>query len=83
MRVLEMKDVPSIHLAAGDSIQLTYRKDWKCGGFLLHTDERELAAHVFDRPCIVDRVAVVEYDDGELATLGMKRGFAGVFGERA
>lgn len=84
MRVRAMQDISPINVMPGDSIQLAWSEDVVVEGLfgrrrLSHSDE-VLLSETFTESRVVDRVAIVELDDGELRALGMSQGIAGVFG---
>jgi hypothetical protein len=89
MRILQAENIAPIHLQAGDGIQLTYREVRKPSTFARMFGERDevtehvLATETFNEPRVVDRIAVVELENGELGALGMSQGIAGVFGRQA
>ena len=88
MRVLLTENVDPIELAPGDGIQLTYREVREPTTFARlfgeknEVTEHVLATHTFTEARTVDRIAVVELENGELAALGMDQGIAGVFGRQ-
>lgn len=83
MRVLITENCAPINLAPGDQIQLTYKEQTPrfFGG--VKTTEHVLMSHPFTEARIVDRLAIVELEGGELTALGMDQGIAGVFGRQA
>ena len=81
MKIRQLKDIAPINLAAGDSLQLTYREHVLVSGLNVRTKEYPLLTETFTEARTVDRVAIVELEGGELRALGMEQGIAGVFGK--
>jgi hypothetical protein len=80
MKIRHVKDVATIHLGPGDALELHYEEhDEKTGKKVL---DRVLHAEPLERSLKVDRIAIVDFDDGEeLKLLGMNDAIGGVFGE--
>jgi len=84
-----MQDIDPIAVAAGDQIQLTYNETLELPRFLglgtrkIAQKPRVLMSDSFTEARVIDRIAIVDLGDGELKTLGMSQGIAGVFGKRS
>jgi hypothetical protein len=89
MRILQAENIAPIHLAPGDAIQLTWRQKVyptllaRAFGEKATVIEDVLMTETFNEPRTIDRVAIVELDNGELEALGMSQGIAGVFGRQS
>lgn len=75
MKIRKIEDVAPIHVLNGDTLKV------------LHQDENGettvLCSDTFTSARVIDRVAIVELEDDELAVLGMEQGIGGVVGKRA
>jgi hypothetical protein len=89
MRIRKAEDIAPIEIMPGDSIQLTYREVTEVSTFARLFGERPevveqvLMTETFNERRTIDRVAVVELENGELEALGMDQASAGVFGRQA
>lgn len=78
MRIRQRKSLDTpIHLAPGDSIQLSYRER---GVFRDRTTV--VARDTVDRPIDVDEAIVFDLEQHELDELGLKDAIGGLFGSR-
>ena len=88
MRIIQAENIDPIHVGPGDYIQLTHREILTPSTFARmfgeknEVKERVVMSQPFLEPRTIDRVAIVELDNGELETLGMSQGIAGVFGRQ-
>jgi len=88
MRILQAENIAPINVGPGDGIQLTYKQRFVRKGIFgreveLYEKDHVLMTETFDEPRTIDRVAIVELENGELEALGMSQGIAGVFGRQA
>jgi hypothetical protein len=84
MKVISLHDIAPVTVCANDVLSVIYAQDvYDEGGTLLDHDEATLIeAQPFTKMTKIDRVAVVELESGELASLGLRQGVAAVLGEK-
>lgn len=80
MKIRKIEDIPAINLYSGDTIELRYQEHDEKGKLIT---DRTLTKEAVGRSMIVDRVAIMDLEDGELKLLGMDDAIAGVFGTRS
>jgi hypothetical protein len=78
MKIRHIKDIAPIHLHSKDTLELRYEEHDEFGKKIL---DRTLHHEQIGRDIEISRIAVVDFEDGELKLLGMNDAIGAVFGE--